>query len=129
MTLLAPSTDDMADSDVGDINLLEWSHELDRCLLQLPFRPLESTQDKGSAVFLYKLAHSTSRKELGLLLLDCDTCSAYYEGLTLRTLDRRTQLGSIGSSGRMIRTTSLIFAILLMLSITCSTQISPAILV
>lgn len=80
--------------DIGHVNLLEWSHELDRALLQLPFKPLQSTTDDGRALFLYKLAYSTKRKEAGLLLLDCDACTAFYEGVSLRTLHRRTQLGT-----------------------------------
>ncbi|UTT89467.1 hypothetical protein NDA17_006839 [Ustilago hordei] len=81
-------------NDIGDVNLLEWSHELDRALLQLPFKPLQSTTDDGRALFLYKLAYSTKHKEAGLLLLDCDACTAFYEGVSLRTLHRRTRLGT-----------------------------------
>ncbi|GAC99135.1 hypothetical protein PHSY_006734 [Pseudozyma hubeiensis SY62] len=84
----------MADDDVGDVDLLEWSHELDRSHLRFAFRPLRSTVDRErSAPFLYKLARSSKRKQVGFLLLDCDACTAFYEGVSLRTLDRRTRLG------------------------------------
>ncbi|KAI3481016.1 hypothetical protein L1887_56842 [Cichorium endivia] len=62
--------------------------------LQLPFRPLRIAQ----SVVLYKLAYSTRHSQLGLLVLDCDTCAAYYEGVSLRTLERRSHLGSPPSS-------------------------------
>lgn len=89
----------MIDHDVlGDVNLLEWSHELDRALLRLPFKPLQPTTDDGRALFLYKLAYSSKRKEAGLILLDCDACTAFYEGVSLRTLNRRTQM-STASNG------------------------------
>ncbi|CDR99639.1 uncharacterized protein SPSC_05001 [Sporisorium scitamineum] len=81
----------MADDDLGELNLLEWSQDLNRALLRLPFRPLRSSIDE-QACFLYKLAFASSRKEVGLLLLDCDACAVFYEGVSLRTLDRRTQL-------------------------------------
>ncbi|ETS64269.1 hypothetical protein PaG_01516 [Moesziomyces aphidis] len=81
-------------SDAGHVDLLEWSQELDHFLLQLPFRPLRIAQ----SVVLYKLAYSTRHSQLGLLVLDCDTCAAYYEGVSLRTLERRSHLGSPPSS-------------------------------
>lgn len=81
-------------SDARHVDILEWSQELDRFLLQLPFRPLRTTQ----SVVLYKLAYSTTHSQLGLLLVDCDTCSAYYEGVSLRTLERRSHLDSSPSS-------------------------------
>lgn len=77
--------------DIGDVNLLEWSYELDRALLRLPFQPLQPTTDDGRGFFLYKLAYTSTRKKAGLLLLDCNACTAFYEGVSLRTLDRRTQ--------------------------------------
>ncbi|KAF6767281.1 hypothetical protein PSEUBRA_003727 [Kalmanozyma brasiliensis GHG001] len=82
----------MTEGDLGDVNLLEWSHELDRTLLSHAFRPLRSSMDDRDAYFLYKLAFSTSRKEIGFLLLDCDACNAFYEGMSFRTLDRRTKI-------------------------------------
>ncbi|TKY89781.1 hypothetical protein EX895_001078 [Sporisorium graminicola] len=85
------------DWDIGDLNLLEWSQDLNRALLGLPFRLLRSI-DQESACFLYKLVFSSSRKEAGLLLLDCDACNASYEGVSLRTLDRRTQVFSKAAS-------------------------------
>lgn len=88
----------MTESDVGDASLLEWSHELDRKFLHLPFRPLQPTADVGQACFLYKLAYSNTNKEAGFLLLDCDACSAFYEGVSLRTLGRRTQMNAATSS-------------------------------
>lgn len=83
----------MVEGNVGDVNLVEWSHELDRCLLRFAFRPLcASVEKEQSAHFLYKLAYSPLRKEVGLLLLDSDACTAFYEGISLRTLERRTRI-------------------------------------
>ncbi|KAJ9473829.1 hypothetical protein PHBOTO_003896 [Pseudozyma hubeiensis] len=95
----------MADGDVGDVDLLEWSHELDRSLLRFAFRPLRSTVDREqSASFLYKLAHSSKRRQVGLLLLDCDACTAFYEGVSFRTLDRRTRLGQPQDGATLLNT-------------------------
>ncbi|SPO28269.1 uncharacterized protein UTRI_04665_B [Ustilago trichophora] len=91
-------------TDIDHVDLLDWSHQLDRRLLQLPFRSLHTTTSNAGAgagagagtgaVFLYKLAHSSARNQLGFLLLDCDTCTAFYEGVSLRTLNRRTQIAT-----------------------------------
>ncbi|SPO28787.1 uncharacterized protein UTRI_04665 [Ustilago trichophora] len=84
----------MTNTDVEDVNLLEWSYELDRGFLKLPFRPLRSSTSDPASTFLYKLAHSSARNQLGFLLLDCDACTAFYEGISLRTANRRTQLAA-----------------------------------
>ncbi|CBQ68252.1 conserved hypothetical protein (N-terminal fragment), partial [Sporisorium reilianum SRZ2] len=98
-------------SDLGELNLLEWSQHLNRALLRLPFRPLLRSLDREPACFLYKLAFSSSRKQVGLLLLDCDACHAFYEGVSLRTLDRRTQLHAASRSDDAAHLASIVAAI------------------